>query len=50
MEREFSDFSRSVGYGYKCKESGLTVYEFQVDDLESFHDKFNEISFGGNFQ
>ena len=48
IEKDFSDFSRSVGYGYKCKESGHTFYEFHVDDHETFHDKFSEDSFGGN--
>ena len=48
MEKDFSEFNRNIGYEYKCKESGLIFYEFHIDDHESFHEKFDEMSFGGN--
>ena len=48
MEKDISDFSRSVGYKYTCNESNLIFYEFNVDNHETFHDRFGEDSFGGN--
>ena len=48
MEKEFSDFNRSVGYEYKCNESDLTFDEFHGDYHETFHDKFGKNSFGEN--
>ena len=39
MEQTNADFVRDSGYKYIDNETGLTMYEFHVDDLQNSHEK-----------
>ena len=48
LEDNDSEFDRKIGYEYRCNDTGRTFFEFHVDDHQTFHDKFDESTFGGN--
>ena len=49
LEKENIDFVRDYGYEYKDNTTGLTMFEFHVDDHESFHKTAAaKFPFGGN--
>ena len=41
------EFDKEKGYTYIDPLSGLTIYEFHVDDLDNSHKKLKHLEFGG---
>ena len=47
VEKSNKEFIRDSGYEFKYPESGLTMFELHVDDLNNNHEKLSDAEFGG---
>ena len=47
IEKENDEFDRKKGYQYTDPLTGLTMYEFHVDDINNTHEKLKDTEFGG---
>ena len=47
IEKENNEFVRDSAYVYKDIETGLTMFEFHVDELNNSHEKLKNAEFGG---
>ena len=47
IEKENDEFDRKKGYEYVDPLTGLTMYEFHVDDVQNTHEKLKDTEFGG---